>query len=73
MKRWLIASILFLLPSCIAFPLVRIFGGEGYSFGRKSRIGFSLILTSGIYLGEGAVIQIYSSGHSIAHSTHEFA
>lgn len=57
MKRWLIASILFLLPSCIAFPLVRIFGGEGYSFGRKSRIGFSLILTSGIYLGEGAVIQ----------------
>ena len=56
MKRWLIASILFLLPSCIAFPLVRIFGGEGYSFGRKSRIGFSLILTSGIYLGEGAVI-----------------
>lgn len=81
MKRWLIASILFLLPSCIAFPLVRIFGGEGYSFGRKSRIGFSLILTSGIYLGEGGCDskwelnshEIYSSGHSIAHSTHEFA
>lgn len=58
MKRYLIALFLFFLPSFLAFPIVRMIGGgHAYVFGRRSRIGFSIILTRKIKLGENAKIR----------------
>lgn len=57
MRTYLIAFILFLFPSAIAFFLTRLIdGNKHYSFGRKSRIGFSLIITPKLELEDGATI-----------------
>lgn len=58
MRRIVVALIIFVLPSRLAFGLVRIFfGNRYYSFGRKSRIGFSLVFASEIRLADHSVIQ----------------
>ncbi len=58
MRRIVIGLIMFLLPSRLAFPLVKFIGGGiFYAFGRGSRVGFSLILASSVRLGEGANIR----------------
>lgn len=58
MRIYLIAILLFLLPSCVAFPMVRVIGGKhAYIFGRRSKIGFSLVLASRIRLDDNAKIR----------------
>ena len=58
MRKVVVALLLFSLPSRFAFWLVRmIWGGRYYSFGRKCRIGFSLVLVSEIRMEEESVIQ----------------
>ena len=58
MRKVVVALLLFSLPSRFAFWLVRmIWGGKYYSFGRKCRIGFSLVLVSEIRMEEESVIQ----------------
>ena len=53
MRNYLIALILFLLPSPIAFPVVWLIGGRrNYKFGKKASVGFSIIISSSISLGE---------------------
>ena len=57
MKVYLIAFILFLFPSIIAFPIVKLIGGKNrYRFGRKSRVGFSLVITPKLHIEDGAMI-----------------
>ena len=64
MMRFVIGFIMFLLPSWLAFPLIKLFWGKAsYVFDKGSRVGFSLILASSVRLGKGTKIK---SGNLIA-------
>lgn len=52
----LVAILLFILPSFISFPLCHLIRGKKFTYGKNSKIGFSVILCAEIHIDNNSSI-----------------
>lgn len=56
----IVAVILFLLPSWLSFPIVHLLIGERFTYGKKAKIGFSIVKCGNIHLGDNCRIKSFN-------------